>query len=68
MKAKAKYELTFWGSIKLRYRRHHRSLESAREEAVRVLRRLALDNMAAAHPALIYGPDPKGRDDHVVSW
>lgn len=51
---RCKYELTFWGGCSLRYRRWHLTYESAREKALEVLGKM--DN-AAAHPAIIYGPD-----------
>lgn len=50
---KTNFELTFWGGVTVRYRRNHKTLESAIETAQRVLG--GLDNRAA-HPAIIYGP------------
>jgi hypothetical protein len=49
-----KFELTFWGGVKARYRRWHPTLDAARAEARRVLGNLG---NRAAHPAVIYGAD-----------
>lgn len=56
------FELTFWGGVEFRYRRHHPTYEAAKEEAWRILRKL--DNVAA-HPAIIYGPG-LGKDGRTI--
>jgi hypothetical protein len=58
-----KFELSFWGGVKTRYRRWHTSYEAARDEAYRVL--LSLPNRAA-HPAIIYGPEC-GKDGQTIN-
>jgi hypothetical protein len=52
----AKYELTFWGGVKAKYKRNHPTLEAATAEAKKVLAKLS---NRAAHPAVIYGPNGK---------
>jgi hypothetical protein len=67
--ARGKYELVFAGSASVRayslprYRRYHRTVESARETAATTLARLEekVPGVAAAHPAIVYGPGC-GRD------
>jgi hypothetical protein len=45
------FELTFWGSTKLHYRRWHATIEKAKHEARRVHTKMS---EPAAHPAIIY--------------
>ena len=45
------FELTFWGSIDIPYRRYHKTLEQARAEAFRVYRDM---DDTGAHLAIIY--------------
>lgn len=47
------YELTFWGGVKEPHTREHLTVESAKAEALCVLR--SLDNRGTS-PAIIYGP------------
>jgi hypothetical protein len=61
-----KFELTFWGSATVRayaiprYRRYHKTLESARAEAAKVHAAMEAKGLpSAAHPAVIYGADGK---------
>lgn len=50
-----KYELTFWGGTRVRYRRWHQSLDAAKETAQRVLGKMQdIGEPRAAHPAIIY--------------
>jgi hypothetical protein len=46
------FTLVFFGGVSVRYRKNHRSIESAKAEAKRVLSKMA---NAAAHPAIIRG-------------
>ena len=48
------FELTFWGgSAGEKYRRNHKTFDSAKAEAHRVLAEMS---NRGAHPAIIYGP------------
>lgn len=58
-----KFELTFFGGTKIRYRRWHRTIEAAKEVAHRVLSEIG---DRAAHPAIIYGPEC-GRDGLTIA-
>ncbi len=58
----AKFELTFWGSVPVRYRRFWPTYEAAEGRALQVL--ASLDNRRA-HPAIIYGPG-LGQDGRTV--
>lgn len=49
--ASAAFELTFWGTVSVRHRRNHATLEAARAEATRVLNKMS---NRRAHPAVIY--------------
>jgi hypothetical protein len=65
-----KFELTFWGDVRRRYRRWHATYEAAVDEAGRVHEQMdeaadPLDEQRAAHPAVIYGPGC-GRDGRTV--
>ena len=58
-----KYELTFWGAASVRtyslprYRRHHTTLDSAREAAQIAYERMEAAGIdTAAHPGIVYGP------------
>lgn len=66
MKKAQKFELVFWGAAMVkfpRYKRNHKTVESAEQTARTVLAKL--DN-AAAHPAIIYGPGC-GRDGMTIA-
>jgi hypothetical protein len=52
----AKYELTFWGSVTVKHKRNHPTLEAATTEAKKVLAKVS---NRTAHPAVIYGPNGK---------
>jgi hypothetical protein len=65
-----KFELTFVGGIRRRYRRWHPTFEAAQETAQRILFEMSLSgdptgDQRAAHPAVIYGPDC-GRDGVTI--
>jgi hypothetical protein len=60
------YELTFWGSPPVKFRREHFTYESAREEASRVYDKLVNDGRdTGKYKAIIHGPDT-GRDGTTV--
>lgn len=66
-----KYELTFFGGTRRRYRRMHSTFDSARDTALRILSDMDMsgdpaDEQRAAHPAIIYGPDC-GRDGVTIA-
>lgn len=61
-----KFELTFFGAATVRaykiprYRRYHKTLESARETAKKVHAAMDANSLpSAAHPAVIYGSNGK---------
>lgn len=51
-----KFELTFFGGTDIRYRRRHKTIDAAREEALKVLGKM---NNRGAHPAVIYHDDER---------
>lgn len=53
---RTRYELTFWGGCATRYKRHHLSLQEARETARKVYNAQGWD-WENAHAAIIYGPN-----------
>jgi hypothetical protein len=65
-----KFELTFVGGIRCRYRRFHATFDQARETAGRILTSMDLSGnpaeQRAAHPAIIYGPFC-GRDGVTIA-
>jgi hypothetical protein len=66
------YELTFVGSAMAayfpRYRRNHRTLESAQETATQVREKLESRNLpVACHQPIVYGPGC-GKDGRTWPW
>lgn len=52
------YELTFWGSPPVKFRREHFTYEGAREEACRVYDQLVKDGAdTGKYKAIVHGPD-----------